>query len=68
MIKIDYKEVIKRERVVKWFGKVKLTKLLENAHKGTWQEMTIEQWVEAVTNDLRCSREVAGFNGVRQCP
>lgn len=33
-IKIDYNEIDRLQNMIKWFGNVQLSKLLENAHKG----------------------------------
>lgn len=70
-IKIDYKQIAERREVLSWFNDVQLSKLIENTHKGTWKEKSIEFLLKRLKQEiveLEHALELGNHNEIfREC-
>jgi hypothetical protein len=51
-MKIKYKELERRKKVIDWFSNVKMAKLLENSHKGNWENEHIDDLIEHIVIEV----------------
>lgn len=51
-IKINFRQIEERKKILDWFQNIQLTKLLENSHKGTWRNKSVEYLLKRLKEEV----------------